>query len=126
MIGTVLISAVLGLVLVELALRLAAICRLQPRYYNVLARLKEYQVAKGDAARQLALLNSGFATLQFSLRMLIVMATLFGIAMLPLTQLHWTNAQICVYFSTISVCATLWRWINIRKRHFRLKAKVAS
>ena len=83
---------------------------LRSRLRDNRAYLQEFQDAIGDDARQAMLLRAGFATLQFSIRVLGILLVLLLIVGLAPWALQWTESQQATYFVAISVMATLW-WV---------------
>ena len=114
MTGVLIISVLFGFLLAELALRAITLSRLKTHFAGALVHLRAFHAARGDDARQQALMNSGIATLKTSLLMLAVTGTLLAIALLPILPLQWNSTQIATYCIATSAIATVW-WLSSTK-----------
>lgn len=111
-----LVSVLVGLIVVEAASALFGGRWLRCKNAQVIASLHQFHEAKGDDARQQAILRAGKLTLLFSFFVLGMLSVLGGIVFFPLWSLNWNDAQQIHYFAALSVTATVWWLFRVNTR----------
>lgn len=114
----ILASVLVAIVLVEVSCAFFGSQWFLRKRLEVISRVREFNAASGDDARQKAILRSGKATLQFTFIVLAVLWLLGTVAFFPAWLMNWNDALQLDYVVEVSIVATvywLFRWCKSRE-----------